>query len=148
MEEKLQELFNKISKITDVKDIAYHRFVNGELMPVSKIETDNLKVNDWKNAHSKLRVKISDEPIIMNLIKNKNSIAIDDVSKNRDSSQEFFHFRIKSIAVIPVLDDTNQAFGMIVIASIGKLTSFNDDIIKKCEDVVSEYNYYLLNCDG
>lgn len=115
----LDELFAKITEVTKIKDIAYHKIMDGKLNAVHKTMTIFLDIETWKKEHAKNPVYIENTPILKELLKNLKPIAIDDTKKDSRSADEFFFFGIKSILIIPVvINDVIQ--GIIVAASIEK----------------------------
>ncbi len=133
------ELFEKLNKITGVKDIAYHEIRNGKLYPVYKTETDILGIKKWKEVHGQTPVYIEKTPVLKEITSKKIHIAIDDTKSNNLSASEFFFFGIDSILVIPVIKNSSVA-GIVVIASIGKQHIFPESEINECRRLVSEYS--------
>lgn len=134
----LQELFDKITELTSVKDVGYHRIVEGRLNPFYKTSTDILGIEKWKTIHGQNPVYVKDTYILREIIDKKQPIEIYDIDSDTRSADAFFLFGIKSIMIIPVVRQ-EEVKAIICIASIGLLHKFTVEEIQKCCELSDEY---------
>lgn len=139
MKEKLNRLFEKVSKVTKINDIAYHEIRDGRLNPVHKTQTDVLGVEKWKKVHAQNPVYIKDTAVLLEIHKKCASIAINDTKTHNLTSDAFFLFGIDSILIAPVINNETLK-GIVCIASIGKTHNFSDEDISKCTQLVSDFS--------
>lgn len=74
----LDELFEKISEVTSLKDVAYHQIKEGKLNPIHKTSTDTLSIDKWKSGHYGNPVYIKDTFILQEIVRTKDYVAISD----------------------------------------------------------------------
>lgn len=132
MEQKiLESLFQKITQITSVADIGYHRIAEGRLHPVYKTQTDVLGIEKWKTVHAQNIVYVKDTFVLREIVSKKQPIEIYDTKHDERSSDAFFLFGVDSILIIPVIRE-DEVKAIICIASIGKLHQFTEKEINEC----------------
>lgn len=136
--DRLHLLFHELVQLTGVRDIAYHRIADGRINPVLKTNTDQLDVEKWKQTHAAAHVYVEKDFILNDITLNPLTVVVQDVKKDRRSSEEFFLFGIDSIMILPVLEGSN-VIGIVVVASIGSLHHFAENEIKQSELLVEQY---------
>lgn len=138
MEQKvLEELFEKISSVTKLTDIGYHRVEEGRLKPIYKTQTDILGIEKWKTVHGQNPVYIEDTFILREVRDTKKPVDIYDTNNDPRSAEAFFLFGVDSILVIPVIRQ-NELKAIVCIVSIGELHNFTQDEIQQCTKLVEE----------
>ncbi|KOF56443.1 MULTISPECIES: hypothetical protein [Clostridium] len=136
----LNDLFDKIGKVTQLTDIAYHEIRNGRLNPVHKTNTDVLGIDKWKKGHAENPVYIDKTLVLRQIINGAKYIHIDNTKEDKRSSEAFFFFGVDSILIVPVHDKSKaQIKGIVCIVSINKLHNFSDEQINKCLELVKNY---------
>lgn len=138
MQEILENLFQKISQVTNVEDIGYHRIQDGRLQPVHKTQTDILGIEKWKTVHGEKPVYVKDTYILREITEKKQAIEIYNTKTDQRSADAFFLFGIDSIMIIPVVRQ-QEVKAIICITSIGKLHQFTEEEMKKCSELADEY---------
>lgn len=134
----LEELFQKIAEITDVRDVGYHRIEEGRLKPVYKTQTDSLGIEKWKTVHGENPVYVKDTYILKEITDKKQPIEIYDTHNDSRSADAFFLFGVDSIMIIPVVRE-NEVKAIICIAAIGKLHQFTGEEMDACSSLAEEY---------
>lgn len=134
----LEELFTKISKVTKLEDVGYHRIENGRLKPVYKTQTDVLGIERWKKVHGENPVIVDDTVILRELFEKKLPVWIYDTKNDDRSAGAFFLFGVDSILILPVIRE-DEIKGIICIVSIGKLHEFTEEEILECCRLAKEY---------
>lgn len=137
--ERLNLLFERLSSLTGIRDIAYHEMKSGRLSPVLKTNTDVLGVEKWKGVHAQNPVYIEHDQLLTELVRQPRSLAVQDVKNDPRSAEEFFLFGIDSILILPVMKGTNVQ-GIVVAASIGELHEFTEEEIREAERLLEQYN--------
>lgn len=133
----LEELFEKISSVTKLTDIGYHRVEEGRLKPIYKTQTDILGIEKWKTVHGQNPVYIEDTFILREVRDTKKPVDIYDTNNDPRSAEAFFLFGVDSILVIPVIRQ-NELKAIVCIVSIGELHNFTQDEIQQCTKLVEE----------
>jgi GAF domain-containing protein len=136
--EILDELFEKIGQITNLKDIAYHQIKEGRLNPIHKTSTDTLGVERWKNGHYQNPVYIKDTWVLQHVIETKKYVDIANTKQDSRSSEAFFFFGVDSILIVPHIKKDNVE-GIICIVTINELHQFTKEEIEQCVKVVNNY---------
>ncbi len=144
MLDKLNELFNQLRQIVSLDEVGYHEIKNGKLNPIHKLETDVLSSEKWKRTHVEHPVYVKDNPLLIEVIHDKQVIAISNTHEDERSSKAFGLFGIDSIMVIPVMNQTLDVKGVIIIPSINHYHSFTEEEIKKCHKIVEGYRQFLV----
>lgn len=137
-EKKMDQLFSKLTEVTQIQDVGYHEIKDGKLNPIYKTRTEDLDIAKWKETHAQNIVYIKDNPILIEVIESKRPVTISNTKQDPKSSGVFFLFGIDSIMVIPVIKQ-EVVNGIVVIASIGKLHDFTEDEVSRCEALVKEW---------
>lgn len=135
--ERLSLLFARLSELTGVKDIAYHRIADGRLRPVLKTETDELGIERWKSVHADRPVYVERDRLLAELVRAPRALAVQDVKNDARSAEEFFLFGIDSILIIPVLK-SGAVEGIVAVASIGRRHEFGDAEIAEAQRLVEQ----------
>lgn len=138
----INELFEKISEITQLKDIGLHEISEGRLKPIYKTQTDVLGMEKWKTVHSQNPVYVKDTYILREVIDKKQPIEINDTNNDSRSADAFFLFGVDSILIIPIIY-SDEVEAIICIVSIGELHTFTKEEIQSCSDLVKEYTHRL-----
>jgi len=136
--EVLKELFDKISKETKLKDIGFHKIVDGRLMPVYKTQTDLLGIEKWKEVHSQNPVYIKETFILQEIVEKKQPVYINDTKNDERSADAFFLFGVDSILIVPIVIE-KQVEAIVCIVSINEIHNFNEDEVIKCSNLVDKY---------
>lgn len=139
---KLDSLFAEIKKVINLDEIGYHQIINGKLFPIHKTETEEVSSRYWKEIHEKNPINVSDNPLLMELVGDKNTIVIKNTHKDDRSSKAFGMFGIYSVMLIPVLHNS-KVKGFINIPSINKYYDYTKDEVIKCENLVKQYSTFL-----
>ncbi len=134
----LEELFAKISEVTNLGDVGYHRIEDGRLKPVYKTQTDELGVERWKKVHGENPVVVKDTIILRELFDKKQAVTIYDTKNDDRSAGAFFLFGVDSILILPVIRK-EEIKAIICIVSIGKLHEFTQDEITECSKLANDY---------
>ncbi|WOO38959.1 GAF domain-containing protein [Anaerocolumna sp. AGMB13020] len=134
----LEELFQKISEVTTVEDIGYHRIEEGRLKPFYKTQTDILGIEKWKTVHGQNPVYVKDTFILREITTKKQPIEIYDTKNDTRSADAFFLFGIDSIMIIPVVRE-DEVKAIICIASIGKYHQFTKEEMETCSKLADDY---------
>ncbi|ANS73580.1 hypothetical protein AWM70_02460 [Paenibacillus yonginensis] len=136
--EQLPLLFEELSRLTGVPDIAYHQIVEGHLEPVLKTKTDHLGIEKWKQTHAANPVYIENDKLLQSIIARPHTAVVQDVKNDPRSVDEFFLFGIDSIMILPVVEE-GTVEGIVVVASIGQLHYFGQEEIQRAERLVEQY---------
>lgn len=136
---ELDNLLKEIRGITKINDIAYHEIMDGMLCPIQKIETNTLSNDDWKKAHSSLKIKVKGDYSLEKSVYKRETVYIENVKKDPNSSPAFFEFGIDSILVIPVIKE-NKTKGIIVIPSIGEIAKLKKEQVEHCKRLVDKFS--------
>ncbi len=134
----LEELFQKISEVTTVEDVGYHRIEEGRLKPFYKTQTDILGIEKWKTVHGQNPVYVKDTFILREITTKKQPIEIYDTKNDTRSADAFFLFGIDSIMIIPVVRE-DEVKAIICIASIGKYHQFTKEEMETCSKLADDY---------
>ncbi|WP_033164428.1 GAF domain-containing protein [Clostridium sp. KNHs205] len=134
----LEELFQKISEVTTVEDVGYHRVEEGRLKPFYKTQTDILGIEKWKTVHGQNPVYVKDTFILREITTKKQPIEIYDTKNDTRSADAFFLFGIDSIMIIPVVRE-DEVKAIICIASIGKYHQFTKEEMETCSKLADDY---------
>lgn len=134
----LEELFQKITEVTTVQDVGYHRIEEGRLKPFYKTQTDILGIEKWKTVHGQNPVYIKDTFILREITTKKQPIEIYDTKNDTRSADAFFLFGIDSIMIIPVVRE-DEVKAIICIASIGKYHQFTKEEMDTCSKLAADY---------
>lgn len=138
MIKKLDLLFEKLSNITGVEDIAYHQIKDKSLNPIYKTGTPHLSIEKWKEVHGKNRVYVDSDSALPSIVYDKKPLIMSDVKNDSNASNAFFLFGIESILVFPIVKD-DSTIGIICVASINKKHIFSDEEVQKCTSLVDEF---------
>lgn len=136
---KLNELLLKVKAVTTIEDIAYHKFENGGLCPIHKLETAHLQAAHWKKSHNQLAVKIEDDWVLQTVVNEKRTVYLNNIDRVNNAPAALIHFGVKTILIIPIVID-DIVVGMLDIVSIGKVVDLTDAQIKACEILALELN--------
>lgn len=139
---RIDKLFSDLNKVTNLENIAFHKFVEGQLFPVHMMSSKVFKAQDWKKKHGEDHVEILEDPVLKKVVKGE-IVFINDTVNNKESSPKFAEFNIKSIAVFPLLKE-GVVFGIIVIPSLINKFEFSSDIIDKCKMLIEIFNEEIL----
>lgn len=134
----LDDLFQGIYEITGVKDVGYHRLVDGRLKPVHKTQTDILGIEKWKIVHGQNPVYVNETFILREIVEKQQPVEIYDVNNDSRSAGAFFLFGIDSIMIIPVVRE-EVVKAIICIASIGALHQFTSEEMNACCKLADKY---------
>lgn len=135
----MNQLFERLSSLTGIRDIAYHEIKSGRLSPVLKTNTDVLGVEKWKGVHSQNPVYIEHDRLLTDLLKRPRPLAVQDVKNDPRSAEEFFLFGIDSILILPVMKGA-AVHGIVAAASIGELHHFTEEEIEEAERLLEQYS--------
>lgn len=136
--EILEELFQKITEITDVQDIGYHRIEGGRLKPVYKTQTDTLGIEKWKTVHGENPVYVKETYILREITEKKQPVEIFDTHNDSRSADAFFLFGLDSIMIIPVVRE-EEVKAIICVAAIGKQHQFTKEEMELCSSLAEKY---------
>jgi acetolactate synthase-1/2/3 large subunit len=134
----LDELFEKISKVTSLKDVAYHQIKEGKLNPIHKTSTDTLGIDKWKSGHYANPVYIKDTFVLQEIVRTKEYVAISDTKNDTRSSEAFFFFGVDSNLIIPVIKN-DEVEGIVCTVSINEVHNFTQEEIDECVKLVNDY---------
>lgn len=134
----LNNLFSKITEVTGVEDIGYHRIGEGRLNPFHKTNTDILGIERWKKVHGENPVFIDETFILEEVTKTKQPVWIYDTNNDSRSASAFFLFGVDSILIVPVVR-ADEVKSIVCIVTIGKLHDFTMEEITSCDNLVKEY---------
>lgn len=134
----LNNLFNKITEVTGIEDIGYHRIGEGRLNPVYKTQTDILGIEKWKKVHGENPVYIDETFILGEVTKTKQPVWICDTNNDSRSASAFFLFGVDSILIVPVIRE-DEVKSIVCIVTIGKLHEFTMEEVDLCDNLVKEY---------
>lgn len=132
-------MFERLSSLTGIRDIAYHEIKSGRLSPVLKTNTDVLGVEKWKSVHAQNPVYIEHDRLLTDLLSRPRPLAVQDVKNDPRSAEEFFLFGIDSILILPVMKGA-AVQGIVAAASIGGLHHFTDEEIGEAERLLEQYS--------
>ena len=140
----LNKLYYDIQQVLPLEEIGYHEIKDGKLNPIHKTETNGLSSKLWKEIHLKTPVHIKDNPILIESINERKTIALANTHEDERSSKAFGLFGIDSILVIPVIDKNNEVKSFIIIPAMKKFYNFTEKEVSSCEKIVKSYSNLLL----
>ncbi len=143
MKKKLNELFSNLQQIVEIEEMGYHKLEDDRLKPVHKVATDNLSIEEWKQAHREDPVYVDQVKLLTEIVESKEPVAIANVNQDQRSPEEFKQFGIKSVLIFPVVYK-NITKGLVVIPSINSFYDFTETEVNKCQRLVEKYSKFLV----
>ncbi len=140
----LNKLFYEIQHVLPLDEIGYHEIRDGKLNPIHKTETNGLSAKKWKDVHSKNPAYIKENPLLIEAINERKTIAVPNTHTDVRSSKEFGLFGIDSILIIPVINYQNEVRSFVIIPTMKRFYDFTESEIIKCEQIVREYSNLLV----
>lgn len=134
----LNELFEKISEVTKVEDIGYHRVIDGKLVPYYKTQTDVLGINHWIKVHGENPVSVKGTCILEELFSTMSPVEIYNTKTDKRAADAFFLFGVDSIMIIPVISN-EEIKGIVCTVAIDYLHQFTKEEISQCHSFVKQY---------
>ena len=134
--DKIYELFNKLTTLTSLQDIGYHKMVDNKLSPVMKSRIGKITEKEWMQRHFDNPVSIEDDFLISKVVATKRTVHVKDFKEF--SNEGMNSFSIHSVYMFPVVLN-NEIKGIIAVVSIGKTVILSEETINKCEELINSY---------
>jgi len=134
--DKIYELFNKLTALTSLEDIGYHKMVDNKLSPVMKSRIGKVTEDDWMQRHFDNPVSIEGDVLISKVVATKRSVYVKDFKEYSNKGMK--SFSIHSVYMFPVVLK-NEIKGIIAVVSIDKTVMLSEEIISKCEELINSY---------
>lgn len=134
----LEALCQKLTEVTTVTDVGYHKIEKDHLIPIYKTHTEVLGMERWKAEHQKNPVYVKDTLILKEIVYEKQPILINNTKQDTRSAEEFFFFGIESVLLIPHISE-DEVQGIICIVSIGKQHQFTKKEMDVCIQLTNNY---------
>ena len=139
--DKIYELFDKLTTLTSLQDIGYHKMLDNKLSPVMKSRVGKITEHEWMQRHFDSPVSIEDDKLISKVVATKHSVYVKDFKEY--SNKGMNSFSIHSVYMFPVVLN-NEIKGIIAVVSIGKTVILSEEIINKCEELINSYMEHFI----
>lgn len=144
MFEELKKIVNDNKGSHQITEFACHKIKKGILTPVYKNDTDTIGLKAWKDFHAKTNMVVAENDLLEEIRQIKRSIAVNNVDDEGRNYSCFISFNIKSIFVIPIMED-NTVIAYIVIPSLREYYDFTNYKVAKCIEIVAKYNDEIVS---
>lgn len=139
------ELKEKLKEIIKVEEFAYLT-VKDEVQAFAfyKADSNLFSLDEWKKFHREdYPTIIEKSPVLIDLVKNKKYVAVENTHKLAVPQKEFQVLNIYSIYLFPVLEN-NIVVGFVDIAYIGDYYVIDKNSLDKIQRLVCEYSEKIL----
>ncbi|MBP3965329.1 EAL domain-containing protein [Paenibacillus lignilyticus] len=121
MQESLDSCFFYLGKVLDNYNIGVHLLdpiTESHIRPAKLSKNSDWTEEDWIEAHSKIRIDESNDPVIQEVIRTKKAVLIPDVfADDRPNHEVCRNFGMKGMLVLPIVS-MGEVLGVIPVVNL------------------------------
>lgn len=143
--EVFYEIKEDLKKIIKLDELAYLTVKNEvQAFPFYKGDSALFSFEEWKKFHREdYPTIIEKSPVLIDLVRNKKYVAVENTHKLEVPQKEFQVLDIHSIYLFPAIEN-NKVVGFLDIAYIGAYYVINKAVLNKIQALVDHYKEKIL----